>query len=583
MTAETIREPLELLEAAGVIPFIEEWRAEDRSTHPGGRPAAILDTHLLVALLVLVLENAPPHLTLVRDLLAYRLDDDARGMLGVPAAPRDHEDPVAAKNWYNNVCAAYHRLVNVMDPFPQFNRREGTNLQGRIEFRLYRDHEFEATMKSRLDFFSNRLLEASLSAMPREMRRGLKKISITHDQSFIPTGTKRGWRGKVTDRRTRTDKWNGAVVEPELYHFVHSAGARLDEDGKLRTPMSWGAAGNFAVLVPEVDGDPVPHVVMAFSLSEPLKDSDLELVGLLQGLITDRGYSPGHVTGDREFFAGSTIDRLHRAVRQMRWGVVTDLKDDQLGVRGSVKGAILLEGAPYSPGIPAHLRNATIDFRAGRIDEETYFRLIDARSFYRARAKESPNADGAQVHMCPAYGQNAILLCEIRAIHPQSSKKAKRAVHETDLPPAEPILPAICRQTSVTIPADADLKRAQLLQFGSRQWLRTYRNDRNASERFHSIIKDPAHEGVGTRGIRRVRGLAANQVLLAIQLLAANIRIITRFVRKMHLKLVYSVDPIRPKHYSSYGRPYMKPRQAPDDDPEQKRLDRPPPPPPEAE
>ena len=84
--------------------------------------------------------------------------------------------------------------------------------------------------------------------------------------------------------------------------------------------------------------------------------------------------------------------------------------------------------------------------------------------------------------------------------------------------------PACCRQQSVTIPPEDGAKLAQELHYGSPKHRDAYARLRNSNEGMNGFVKDTAYEGLGEPGRRRVRGMAAQTVLAAFMLAAANIR-----------------------------------------------------------
>ena len=105
--------------------------------------------------------------------------------------------------------------------------------------------------------------------------------------------------------------------------------------------------------------------------------------------------------------------------------------------------------------------------------------------------------------------------------------EAKQQAYE-DAPRA----PRICRQQSVTFPPKAGAKFLQPLLHGSDEWARTYSTLRNASEGMNGDIKDGAHAALDDPRRRRVRGVAAQSVFVALALVATNLRRIDAFARK---------------------------------------------------
>jgi hypothetical protein len=66
---------------------------------------------------------------------------------------------------------------------------------------------------------------------------------------------------------------------------------------------------------------------------------------------------------------------------------------------------------------------------------------------------------------------------------------------------------------------------------------------RNDVEGMNGFLKDSAYEGMADPQRRRVRGVAAQSVLVAFQIVAGNLRKIDGFLEKM----VAVVEPLRPR------------------------------------
>ena len=71
------------------------------------------------------------------------------------------------------------------------------------------------------------------------------------------------------------------------------------------------------------------------------------------------------------------------------------------------------------------------------------------------------------------------------------------------------------------------LKLCQLMN--SEDWARTYATYRNTIEGLNGYVKDPADEALVEPGRRRVRGIAAQSIFVALLLMAANFRKIAAF------------------------------------------------------
>ncbi|WP_328425876.1 hypothetical protein [Streptomyces sp. NBC_00443] len=174
---------------------------------------------------------------------------------------------------------------------------------------------------------------------------------------------------------------------------------------------------------------------------------------------------------------------------------VYDYRADQLGKQAGTHAAILVEGRWYCPSMPEPLIKATIDPHADRIDRETWIKLIAARRGYRIMPKENADADGYQRMMSPAEASKA--QCPIKP-HTMG-----RGIHlpliDPEPSPTGPL--KVCRQRTITVGPEAGAKQWQALDYGS----------------------------------RRIRGIAAQTILLAFQLAHANRRKIKKWLDTLSL------------------------------------------------
>jgi hypothetical protein len=87
----------------------------------------------------------------------------------------------------------------------------------------------------------------------------------------------------------------------------------------------------------------------------------------------------------------------------------------------------------------------------------------------------------------------------------------------------------VCTQSSITIAPDVGARFRQDLAFESPQWARIYATYRNTIEGLNGYVKDTAHESLQSPGRRRVRGIAAQSLFVALLLMAANFRKIAAY------------------------------------------------------
>ena len=164
---------------------------------------------------------------------------------------------------------------------------------------------------------------------------------------------------------------------------------------------------------------------------------------------------------------------------------------------------------------------ATTDYRKGVIDKETWYARIAARLPYRLVPVAGPDAQGYRRYGCPAVAGR--LACPLR----ESGPSAKAKVFD---PPEIP--PPVCTQRTITIAPSVGAHHFQERPFGSPEWQEAYAKGRNAIEGMNGYVKDPSHQALAAPARRRVRGIAAQAVFVALLLAAANLRKLASLAEK---------------------------------------------------
>ena len=222
----------------------------------------------------------------------------------------------------------------------------------------------------------------------------------------------------------------------------------------------------------------------------------------------------------------------------------TDYRVDRLGPQGkkgqlgSKGGVEFIEGSRLCPGTPPELKMASVHHAQGKIDKQTYRIRIAERRAFQVRPKEKPDAKGRQPVSCPARGNSPTATCPIYELLmeregkklPTVTDKPRPRVELEDAPDIDH-LPAICRQHSVSLNAADDARTAQGMPYMSEEWAEFHTYARNSIESVNADIKGEGHEGLASKGRRKVRGFAAAAVIFAIQLTQYNLRTIASFLK----------------------------------------------------
>ncbi|MER7837271.1 hypothetical protein ABTY98_15510 [Streptomyces sp. NPDC096040] len=111
-----------------------------------------------------------------------------------------------------------------------------------------------------------------------------------------------------------------------------------------------------------------------------------------------------------------------------------------------------------------------------------------------------------------------------------------RGIHPLIDPEPSPAGPVkVYRQNTITVSPEAGAKQWQALEYGGPEWQKIYFRLRNSVEGYNGYAKNPLAEGIEAAGSRRIRGIAAQTILLAFQLAHANRRKIKKWLETLAL------------------------------------------------
>jgi hypothetical protein len=543
-----------LVDSSGVVEQVTAWKTEARGG-PGGRPETFPLRALLVAMvLAAILHEDGLLVTAFTEILFFRISPEMRAELGVPD-PRDVLDARGRDALYRNVRTRFHGLLELMDPSPLPKNRRLAHAQflAAVELRRARHSDAEWSERhERLQWFVNALLEASIRALPREHRRRWKG-SVAVDATVVETFAKHDHRAKRVKKGTTPTIYTHSADPDADWYTREKSG---DGAGTDSAKSIWGFEAS--VVVSGSDGpnedDRFPTLAMAMAvLHKPSHDPGENAIAALSSL-RERGH-PAHYLGGDRAYSGARAESFQLPARALGYLPVFDYRIDQLGVQDSYGGLLQIEGAWYCPAIPVPLIEATRDFLDHRIDEDTYRARLHERWKYLARSKAGPDSEGHERLCCPAASPHPMAVCELK---PKSAVRRGRGRLQVHVPAdlkARP--PKICTQQSLMVPPEAGAKFAQPLLYGSDERSAMYAILRNCSEGFNAYVKDGAKEALDDPERRRVRGVAAQSVFVALLLVAANLRKIAAFlaeeaavkaghVRRIRRRRTRSIDGWRP-------------------------------------
>ena len=471
-----------------------------------GRPRALKVRPLLVALLLLAIDDRPLHLKAAPKLLFWRLPTAWRARLGIRGDASGRKAFLAR---YRQVRYLFHLVVSVIDPSaePKDRVRAGKELAAR---RQKLTEAEVATRQKALQKLVADLLEASVKVCSREELAGFDG-SVGLDATPVPLWS----RGPSARRGT-------AASDPDGGWYVREGDHRegTGPEGKVLRKIYWALEATIVTM-----GRPVgavasaPNLVLGASLAKPGADPGGTGATLLAE-VRSRGWPAGYLGADRGY-TQCRPEHFHLPVRALGYSLVMDYKVAELGRHANSQGALMVDGAFYCPALPEDLITASADKRAGQLDDVMYKARTEARRAWRLVPKEGPDQDGYERLACPAQGKYPHLCCPLR---PQANAVGKVPVLS---PPAEP--PKVCAQSAITVAPDVGARHRQDLAFGSQGWASTYAAYRNTVEGWNGYLKDPAHEALAAPGRRRVRGIAAQSIFVTLLLMAGNFRKIAAF------------------------------------------------------
>ena len=245
--------------------------------------------------------------------------------------------------------------------------------------------------------------------------------------------------------------------------------------------------------------------------------------GVLGDVLMDRGYT---ISNDGKDFV--------LPVRGLGGEPIFALRDNQLGSPGRLRGAVIVDGRPYSPSMPKRLyrikqvkHTETYQPNPGVVAE--YEAAIKARSVYALVPHGTRRPSGAQVYMCPAAAGK--LRCPLVA----SSALLALGTMPAANPPAKARPDTVCSAKFRTFSAE-ELPLSQRHIFGSTAWRKSY-SRRGEVERHFARTKDHSQENI-RRGSIRVMGLAKVGLLIAFSLASINQRLAASFERNKNKKPV---------------------------------------------
>lgn len=507
---------MRVVDDSGIAELVHLWLAEDNPNRGiGGRPARVSPRAFFVCMVLAVKKHQTALLSTAARIAHSELDDAQRAELGITGpvpVPSDQSAGAALQReaLYKCFRDTFKRVLSTTEPVPFPKNRPLL----KTEWKAMRDAVPDTTQQERmdrLDRLTNGLLHASFRMIRRAERRRWKG-SQALDATVIASHA----RG-VSDQSKRTfrDPTIGWYVRDKKHIPGHDAHLVVmtpdDPDATARThPCIF-----LGIAFVSAANDPGPTGVRALRAALAAGHSSGNPVSA-SWLAVDRGYS------------NLVPDTFHTIARGLGYELIFDYPITVLGKAFGFAGAILVDGQMYCPQLPIALRDATKDYRLGAIDYALWQERLAQREHYRVRRVTQGSKSGAEAMGCPAAGSKPSASCERKPASLRTSTGTFRIRVLFDDEPDR----ACTNKKTFNVPSSFGVKHRQRLPHGSPEWQARYGLMRSANEGANGYLKDEAKESVGSPQRRRVRGLAAQQILVAFLVFGANLRKIDAFYER---------------------------------------------------
>ena len=530
---------LNIIDRTDICFHLEKWRREEGyDPQKGGRPKTVSDRTILALYLILARSGQPMHLTTMTTLLASPdTTDKALELLNLPSRDRARRvgDNYTTQHtiWYHRLWRALHSFLGVVDPFDNIPHHARLT---RAEFnRLMDEQDLERREEKwqRATYVFNQLVMASTKDMPEEYRNNWQG-DLTLDGTLIP-GVRRG-NNRWTNR---PDDLMSSEPEAGWYSRDERQETHGESKHKRNAKHVWGWEATLVAGVIRNQGPYAqPHLIMGMAFDRPSHNPAIRGLQAMRHLTDDPTTPKGVVVGDRAYFAVAKTKDFHEPLRKKGYTLVGDYKSNQLGQRGSFETMNLVEGHWYCPAMPKSLIEATEQFRAGLIDEDTYNERIKERRAYAMRRKGVDDTGDSQMLICPGRGKGKTLACPLVEKSQRQDARAKGL----------PIIPSpsleaprsqkgkcCTNKASVTIPNKEGMRYRQTgPAYKTPEWQKIYGTWRNVIETRNDYVKNNrGGAAIGDHTRRPVRGFAAAFFYTALGVVAANVSMIRRFLGRV--------------------------------------------------
>lgn len=530
LDASLVRKTATIVDTSGVVDMISQWRVDDGfDKSKGGRPRIVSDRTAIILMLVLGIQSSALHVTRARDILCHQTTQNAWEELELPAHEFDtREEHLDTQRWYNRVWHAVHRVMDVMDPYPELNHWKRLEKSEYEALRASRDRELILKRKARATVFSNALITASVATFGEDRLKTwngdvvtdatpleVTKKGLYNRSRRMPSTPEAGWY----QRNHADHRSNPSSPKKVLWGF--------DLTMTSMTGPTFGGEGKF------------PSLVVGMSLDRPGVRVAENALKSLDHIIQDESLPKGNFVGDRAYFPMAKADDLQVPLRASGYKMVGDFPKDVSGVTDGYEGAVQVDGAWYCPAILKHKSfvNPRQDLADKKITYAQFQKILEQRQDLALTLKEN-RKDGSQRFECPARGKYPKVLCPLVSTRRDERKNPKslRPLFDHQVPKKNE-RGCVCTQKSLSIPVTVGAKYAlQGPVWGSQEWKDAFLPARNIIESRNDKLKNARGVGVGNSTSRMIRGFIGQLLLAAVGVVSLNVQLIQGWLKSQEKK-----------------------------------------------
>lgn len=565
-TSEQLTLAINTIEATGwiaqIAPLLPFAVRQRKGIYPGGRKPEMTLNALLVGCLLLTIMERPFIIRDVHRLLNSGIDTGTRKRLGLPLKRVITERMVS-------------RLFNILAGFVNTSVYFESNAWlfdvDQVRSFLGLGDEMELTDWEHAHFIDTALNEnaAQLETFIRNGLRSTHPQDSQHAGDFAIDGSYiSSWEKPATTRRALNSRSATGVVKRKVPkpHEFSDPDARWwskKNDGPIAKRGSAAGTANSGLgyvinaitwaeedLGPNCRGADIPNLIEHISVIPARANIVVEGSDLIDRMVAHhesedaaRGVENrqrGDILADREY---SRVDRWHKRMHQAGFTPHFALAYEQRGHTKTLgSGILIIDGLPYSPGIPMNLREKILPTPfMGREQRSIEALQYLERKPYRIRANTNGRADDGSIKAyCPASNQaKGSVSC---ANKPSSIPGGPNRI---EIGTALPVIslrpmPSICSQTTLTLDFDEmPFWQPHIPGTPEHQWSI---NRRNVVESSFSRIKDEASQSL-RRGQVRLMGRAKVSIATLFYAMAANLMEVQRW--RLRETGVFSLDAAR--------------------------------------